>query len=71
MGRPKTEHSEFLRLRTRPETVQALDLLAESTGLSRAHLLRLAVDQWLVGLGLLNPVDLTPTRITRHEGVSK
>lgn len=67
MGRPKTEHSEFVRFRTRPETVQALDLLSASTGLARAHLVRLAVDSWLVGLGVLNPVDLTPTRFTNRE----
>lgn len=65
MGRPKTEHSATLRFRTRPEAAQALALLSASTGLAQAHLVRLAVDRYLVDLGLLGPTDLTPTRTTR------
>jgi hypothetical protein len=61
MGRPKTSYTDHLRLRARPETVRALDLLSESTGLSRSHLLRLAVETYLCDMGLLAPAELPPT----------
>ena len=45
----------------RPEVARAITHLSDVTGLSKAHVIRLAVDGYMTELGLVTPVELEPT----------
>lgn len=61
MGRPSMDYQVRVRFTTRPEAVEALERLSESTGFAKAHLMRVALDAFLVDANVLMPVDLPPT----------
>jgi hypothetical protein len=60
-GRQQSEHTGGIPgQNVRPQVVAALDHLVKTTGYSRAHFVRVALEEYLAKLGLVQPHELTP-----------
>ena len=60
-GRQPSEHTSSIpSLNVRPQVVAALDHLVKTTGHSRAHFVREALEEHLAKLGLIQKHELTP-----------
>lgn len=67
-GRPALGNIvELPKVTVRPEIAEAVTHLSDSTGLSKAHLLRSAVEAYVVALGLVFPSENKPTPTTRRD----
>lgn len=66
-GRPRTAFTKGFAFRMRPETFRALGDLTRSTGLSKGHICRVALEQHLAESGLLDEKELLATYTTSKE----
>lgn len=70
IGRPRTAYSRHIEhVTVTPEMAEAVTLLQRMSGLSKVAIVRQALAEHLVRLGLMGEQDLPPTLTTTREGV--